>query len=355
MDTALKHTWMKIGVIAVAAIGLAVLFSRILAPGWDLYGLFYPAIQAAWQGQFSYAKLTLFTNPPWALVLLMPLGWLPPALAHGVLVVATLIAMWWVMRDYRRFKVSYPLAVLSLPMLALVWVGQLEVFALVGTMVAYRAALRRNPWLMALGLVLLTIKPQETFLIILLLLSGSIRRWSKSDWIKMGGLFIAVALMTSSLFGFGWLARMLNGPVYASGWQNFSVWQLGESVPRIIVIGLWLLIAIGTAWALRRAGLSRLGLAIAAVGSNLLSPYLTAPHLLMTMCFSWGLLFDRSLKWGVVAYLASLTPLSRLATGNQALNRLDVIFPLMVLGGLCVQILVEHSSREQPPLLKEVT
>ena len=101
---------------------------------------------------------------------------------------------------------------------------------------------------------------------------------------------------------------------------------------------LWLAAAGVTLWGLRRTGLDRVGLGLAAVGSNLLSPYLTNPQLLITLCLGWGVLFDRSRRWGVVAYIASLTPLLRLTTGNQAWNQLDVIFLLLVWLGLSVDL-----------------
>ena len=74
---------------------------------------------------------------------------------------------------------------------------------------------------------------------------------------------------------------------------------------------------------------------------------LTAPHLLLTMCFGWGLLLERSWKWGAITYLTSLTPLLRMATGNQLWNQLDVIFPLLVWGGLGVSIFFEQRRRQE--------
>jgi hypothetical protein len=251
--------------------------------------------------------------------------------------------MFEVMRDYRRVKVSYPLAVISMPMLAVIWLGQLEVFSLLGALIGYRAAMRRQPWWLAIALLLLLIKPQETWVIILFLLVGSIHRWTSVEWVKIVVPVILVMVMTSLWLGLGWISRLLGAPSeYASQWQNFSVWQWGDTLPRGLVMSIWGVIATGTVWALRRAKLTRSGLAMAAVSSNLLSPYLTAPHLLLTMCFSWGLLLERSWKWGVVAYLTSLTPLLRIATGNQLLNQLDVIFPLLVWGGLGVSLVFDQ-------------
>ena len=225
MNTTGAQRWFRIGGIAVVAIIMSLVFSRILAPGFDVNHVFYPAVSAVWQGQSAYAQVELFTNPPWVLLSLLPLGWFSPALMHGALVTATLLAMFWVMRDYRRFKWSYPLAVISTPFLAMLWVGQIEVFSLVGTLAAYRAVTRRNAWLLALGLLLMLIKPQETWVIILLVGVVVVRQWRPVMYLKTALVVIGVALATSLLFGFGWLDRILSGPSYASGWQNFSLWQ----------------------------------------------------------------------------------------------------------------------------------
>ena len=336
-----KQRWFQVSMVALLAIIMSLVFSRILAPGFDVNRVFYPAVSAVWQGQSAYDQVKLFTNPPWTLLPLLIFGPFPSALMHGALVTATLLAMFWVMREYARFKVSYSLAVISMPFLAMLWVGQIEAFALAGTLLAYRAVKQpvkqRNEWQLALGLLMMLVKPQETWVIVLLIAGSVMRQWRPRRYVRAALLVIGMALATSLLFGFGWLDRILSGPSYANGWQNFSLWQLSEYVPQVIVIGLWIVIALVTLGSLRRAGLSRMGLAVAAVGSNLLSPYLTGPHLLMSLCFGWGLLLDESIGWGTVAYLFSLTPLLRLTTGNQALNQLDLIFPVVVMAGLIVR------------------
>lgn len=342
--------WLKWTLIGAGLLLAAVIFSRVLQPGFDLYIWFYPAARSILQGDFAYAQIPRLNNPPWALGLLAPIGWLTPELAHGLLVVVTLLALFWGMSSYRRVKVSYPLAALSLPMLSMVWLGQLEVFSLLGTMLGYVAAKQHRPWWFAVGLLLLAVKPQETWLILLLLLIGSFRLWSWREWAKIVGVVGVVALLSSLWLGGDWLLRMINAPAtYAADWENFSVWHIVSEHSTVLAVMVWASLAAVVVWALRTAGLTRWGLACAAVGANVLSPYLTEPHLLMTMCFSWGLLFDRSAKWGAVTYLASLTPLLRIITGNQALNQLDVIFPLLVLGGLSVQVMAKHKA----PLLQE--
>jgi hypothetical protein len=219
--------------------------------------------------------------------------------------------------------------------LANLWVGQLEVFTILGVMLGYRAVARHKPYWLSLGLLLMAAKPQETWIIVMLLVFGSWRQWSGRDWLKIVGPALSVAVITSTWLGADWLLRTVSGAAtYAQDWENISLWHLGEWLPRVVVLLVWGLIAGLSFWALRQARLSRSGLGLAATSSSLLSPYLTNPHLLMTLCFGWGALLDRSLLWGVLAYLASLTPLLRFASADQTWNQLDLLFPLVVWLGL---------------------
>ena len=325
------------GLMWVAAtLGLAVVLSWVLLPGYDLYGLFLPAVRDVWAGRFTYAAWPLFTNPPWALVLMLPLGLLTPPLAHGLIVAVTIVVVYRVMRGYRRMKVSFPLAVISTPLIALAWVGQLEAFSLLGAILGFEAVQQKRPWTLAGALLLLSIKPQETWLVAILLVVSA-RHWPWKTWASILAAIGIVAVGSSLWLGADWISRISNGPSYVGGWQNFSLWQWATVAPPWLIGLIGLVLAVGVAWGLWRSGSTRSGLALAAVGSNLLSPYLTAPHLLMTLCLGWGELFDRSRTWGLVAYSFSLLPLIRLIWPDQSLNRLDLLFPLVVFVGLIIQ------------------
>jgi hypothetical protein len=336
----MRHTfaqvpWIKLGALAVIVVALTVILGRILQPGYDLYIWFYPAARDILQGQFAYAQIPRLNNPPWILLLLTPLSMLPPAMMHGFLVAVTALALYAAMRPYRRFRAAFVLALISMPMLATVWNGQLEFLSLLGVTWGYSAVQQRRPLRLSVALLLMAAKPQETWLIILLLLVASWRQWSWRDWLKIGVPVGIIALLTSLWLGFDWLTRTLNGAVtYANDWENISLWRLGQSLPAPMGVVLWGSAALITLILLWRARISRQGLALGAVGANLLSPYLTPPHLLMTMAFGWGYLFDRSLPWGALAYLASLTPLLRFASADQSWNQIDLLFPLVVWAGL---------------------
>ncbi len=336
--------WVRISVLAVVVVVLTALLSRVLQPGYDLYIWFYPAARDIWSGQFSYAQIPRLNNPPWVLLLLTPLSLLPPAIMHGLLVSVTALALYWAMRSYRRFKAAFLLALISMPMLATVWNGQLEFIPLAGVALGYAAVQRRRPVWLSIALLLMAAKPQETWLIVILMLAASWQLWSRRDWLKIVLPAGSIALLTSAWLGFDWLARMINGAAtYGSDWENISLWKLGQSLPAPVGALLWGGVALATLVLLRRTRLSRQGLALAAVGGNLLSPYLTLPQILGAVAFSWGFLFDRSLPWGGLAYLASLTPLLRFASANQAWNQIDLMFPMMVWAGLVWIALLEDS------------
>jgi hypothetical protein len=343
-----RQTAAKWSGLILAVIGGALIFSRILPPAYDFHGVYYPAAQDVVAGRFSYATSPGYLNPPWALLLLAPLSWLGADMARGLLVSVTLAVMFWAMRDYGRFKISFPLAVISMPMLAVIWLGQVEAFALAGAVVAYRAVQQRRAWWLAIGLLLMLIKPQETWIIIGWVLISSARRWSKIDWLKIGLPVVIVVGLTSLWLGTGWITRMVGAPAeYAQQWQNFALFQPAADLSHGVNLILWLSVAGITFWGLRRVGLDRFGLGLAAVSSNLLSPYLTNPQLLVTLCLGWGVLFDRSRRWGVVAYLASLTPLLRFTSADQAWNQLDLIFPVVVWIGLIWLLVWRRADRAE--------
>ena len=275
----IRRSIAKWGIIGAGLILTTLLSSRILAPAYDFHGVYYPAIRDFEMGRFAYGTSPGFLNPPWALLLLMPLGWFGPEAGRGLLVAVTLLVVFETMRDYQRIKISYPLAVISLPMLAVVWLGQLEVFSLLGALAGYQAVTRRQPWWLAVAILMLLIKPQETWVIILFLVAGSVRQWTPLDWVKILVPVILVMVGTSLWLGAGWITRLLGAPSeYASQWQNIAGWQMSHTMPRELLIVLWLSGVFATMLGLRRAGLTRTGLGLAAVSSNLLSPYLTNPQ-----------------------------------------------------------------------------
>src|SRR3974377_1312441 len=129
----ISRSMLKWTLVGAGLILAAWIFSRVTQPGYDLYIWFYPAARSILHGDFAYTQIPRLTNPPWALGLLAPIGLVSAELAHGLLVVATLLALFWGMSSYRRVKVTFPLAAFSLPMLSIVWLGQIEVFSLLGT------------------------------------------------------------------------------------------------------------------------------------------------------------------------------------------------------------------------------
>jgi hypothetical protein len=209
-----------IGGIA-SVIGLTLILSRILPPAYDFYGLYYPALRDVWSGRFSYMSSPGYLNPPWALVLMLPLGLFDVALARAVLLVATYSVVVWSLLGRRYFAPAVALVEVSAPMFAIAWLGQIELFSIAGAMLGYRAVARRSWWQFAAGLLLLLIKPQETWLIAAWLVVQSSRRWTPSEWLRIIGGVATVAAITSVWLGGDWLnAIARNGRISA-----FGVWR----------------------------------------------------------------------------------------------------------------------------------
>ena len=71
-----------------------------------------------------------------------------------------------------------------MPMLALIWLGQIEIFSLLGVYLGYQALIRRRPWQISIALLLLAIKPQETTVIIVFLVLN-MWKWPLKEWAKV--------------------------------------------------------------------------------------------------------------------------------------------------------------------------
>ena len=126
-------------------------------------------------------------NPPWAIPLVTPFGWLPYDLAHTVWVLASLVAVivaaylsWDIYKPQsRRHAVALVLAFLFLPTLGAINLRQISPWILLGV-VGFLWAGQRGRWgLAGASAVLISIKPQLLYLFwpVLLLWCIQVRRW----------------------------------------------------------------------------------------------------------------------------------------------------------------------------------
>lgn len=225
--------WRQIALGLAAALLVLVLgwLARPVSGGVDWHVVYRPAALDALHGQTPYgvdygardetAGMSLyFLNPPWLLVVLMPLALLPPDLARGILIV--LGAVGYAVGAWRlgasRWGVT--LFLLSPPVLLGLYSGNIEWLVLLGFGLPPQ-----------IGLFFVLLKPQ--------LASGVVLVWLVESWRAGGPHRVAldfgpvVAALALSLLIFGlWPSAPISSPT--GQFWNASFWPL--SVPFGLVL-----------------------------------------------------------------------------------------------------------------------
>jgi hypothetical protein len=131
----------------ILLLGVAVYYASFL-PTADWYVTFDPAARGIFTGHSPY-EMRGFSNPPWAVLLLLPFIIFPPLVAHGLFFVASALAL-----IYLTWRLNTPLLavvafLLSPTAIGALLVGNLDPFVYLGMLLP-------PVW----GLFVLLIKPQ---------------------------------------------------------------------------------------------------------------------------------------------------------------------------------------------------
>jgi hypothetical protein len=249
-----RREWQRLA-LSLIVLGVAYgLFVAYLPPAVDWHWFFYP-IARSWRE--PYRVTGLFHNPPWLAFLLAPFGLLPEAHARAAFALASLAMLIDSARALGAGRAGTVAAILAPPVMSTLANGQVDLLALWGSTLGLRALERDDPWLLSLGLLLISIKPQVAAPVGLLL-------WLQSKD-RIRPLILPAAVIALSFVVYGWWPAEWE-PVSLDVDWNISVW------PRGLPLGI-LLIAI--AYAFRSHPLAYLS-------TPLLSPYL-AGHSLVGM------------------------------------------------------------------------
>ena len=319
-------------ILAGAFVVLAL--ARWLPPAYDFHVFFRPAVWDWLRGQSSYEAWEGFWNPPWVLLCLLPFALPPERVGRALLLIFSVAVVVWVLRSARRRRVATALTLGSFPCLALFWHGQLEAFPLLGVWLASWAVWGRRPWAFSAGLLLMGVKPQETALVILLLLWHA-RHWRWREWLCVAALPAAALVFSVAAFGLDWLhALFAAGDVYRETWINTSwIWRFfGPSWPGLALACSLSIAAFALGLTVSRP-LTPYTLALIVTFNVLASPYAATHHLVLPLVLAWPWLLDRHPPLASLVYLTSLTPLARLG-GGQGLNWLDFLFPVALTAAL---------------------
>jgi hypothetical protein len=198
--------------LAAFSVAAGLMIATFLLPGGgDLYEYYQP---------FEYGCLNCGYVPPFAQWFLLPL--LVPA--PFTWPVWTLVSTIGFLVIARRTKVNPFLLMVSLPMLAQLWGGQIDIIIVAGLLLLLR---ERSPYVRGLGVVMALVKPQLSFLALFFLLLQEKRQ---TLW-KI--LLPPLLLLGLSFVFYGtrwpltWLQNAVTLPPHPRRQASADIWPLG--------------------------------------------------------------------------------------------------------------------------------
>jgi len=329
--------WLALGVVAA----LVVVMARFLPPGPDFQFTHRPVALRFIRGetQLFDGPSIGFYNAPWSLAVIAPLTLFSEAVGQAVLNTVSLLGMVLAIHALRE-PVRLPavfvlLALANLHTVDLLLRGNVDALMLAGVGLCWMGFERRNPWLLAPGLWLMSIKPVNVALAGLLFLFA-MRSWPWRDWLKALSLLLVSFAASLVLNGPDWPVRyfvsLRQSPPYT--FLLATVWRGAEAlhVPAALVAVLCGLAVAGWGYAVWRLGLTQLTLHLALATNLVVSPYSLGYHyILLIPAFLY--VARRSWPLALLAYAATWTPLIRLRYGFDV-TWIDVIYPLLLLAAL---------------------
>jgi len=277
-----KSTLIQWGFAGTVLIGLGVVFALAFMNidtsdntlGIDI--IFY----AFEDWNIHYDVVNGLRNPPWSVLPLIPLGQLPLQAAWGVMVYVTIIISILsvpVVRNKRLYMLAVILVVISFPSLRNIADANLVGVLVGGAVLTVAGYQRKNPVILALGVLFITVKPQACFVLLPVLALYLLFSWPPREWLKAAGIVLLFVIPTMLWRGEQWLAA-IGGTYQAGSIIDISISAALERtgvVPDVViwfVMGL-LLLAAGAISLRSQRILDREKAAMLMITSMLLAPY----------------------------------------------------------------------------------
>lgn len=229
-------------------------------------------------------------NPPWSVLPLVPIGSLfSRKAAWGLLVFITvLVTLISVPKTRKRwfYWLAVFLAVASFPSLRNIADANLEGIMIAGVLLVIAGYQRQQPFILALGILTATIKPQSASLLMVVLAVYVLQSWQPRKWMMCAGFVAAVVVPTFLWRGSDWLAAV-RGTYQAGSIIDISLsaalnrMGIVPSALILLAVALVLLITLGMAWYSNRE-LSREKAGMLLCGAMLVAPYV-AGNSIMTI------------------------------------------------------------------------
>lgn len=281
----------------------------------DLFLYFRPAARAWLFGGAPY-EIHGYVNPPWTLPLMVPFSLGAPRLGYVLFFLFSCAVLAGAVRAFGGGPWILLAVLIAPPTVALLSLGQLDTWVLLGVLLGWRAADNRHWVGLGLALALLLIKPQVGGMLAFMWVLTLPRSLTWKALVLLVGLWfvscLAVGVWWPFQVDFG---RQLDDPYRRSTLSTLSaVRGLGLSpfVYAVLVaglVGLWI-------WETLRQPAADYVISLSLLVGALSAPYLLRHSL--SLCLVTALVFvrKRSWPWAVLCYVLSWAPLLTLWVGQ---------------------------------------
>jgi hypothetical protein len=285
---------------------------------------------------------------PWSLLLFIPTVLVPPAIGQGMLNVLTLIGVLMAVRVFGEGVPWWLKSLASIPfcLFVLLITGNLDGVVLLGFCLGIWAIKSYQPYLLATGLWLATLKPINIvpLLVFVFMLTW---RWPWKDKLKALSFTLISIIVSFPLFGWDWPLRYYSYLTTTPPLEFpiLTIWRVGNqfNIPVILLLAITIVILVITAIKTYSHGLNFVTFSLATAAWMIITPYALIIHyVLLIPAF---LITARYLKGvAVVAFLTTYLTLLRVPFGYNIIF-VDLIFPLL----LWISILyILHSNKNIP-------
>jgi len=261
-------------------------------------------------GDLQYLPIDGIRFPPWSLVPLIPLGFLPMQTAWGILAavgVFILVVSVPKIESKTFYWLSVLLLVISFPSIRNIVDGNMENLVVGGVLLILYGYSSKHIYAVAIGILLATIKLQEVTLVLVVLALYVLLTWTPRNWLKMG-LCVTGAIAFSLLWrGQSWLVALfgLNYQKYTNSIIDISgsaaLRRLGF-IPSFVIPLFWISIlgiTLFVVWK-SRTTLSREKAGMLIAGSLLIAPYAAGNSVLSVLAIGVIPLFQSHRLLGVI-------------------------------------------------------
>lgn len=256
----------------------------------------------------AYDVVNGLRNPPWSVLPMMPLLIFSDKAAWGLLVFITLMVLVLIIPRHRTrwvWLVSVIAVTTAFPTLRVVADAQNEVLVFGGVYLLCVGYKHESPWIVALGILIGTAKPQAVSLLLIIFALYILQTWSFKKWFTMGLMVLAVVIPMMLWRGADWLAAL--GGTYQAGTPvdaglMATLGRLGMTDIPVLAWGLWgllLITTLGLCYRYNRTfSREKAGMLIAA--SLLLAPYAASNSALSVFAIGIIPFFHKHLRVGFI-------------------------------------------------------